>query len=111
MTFNTAASGWENRCAPLHRSGARLITEAGAFSRQAYMSLGLVGLKIRFWAIGLGLGELGSSLSISGLNLRLQISRIHSKEVSGSLAFGTRIFSSSGFRCGPKTESVYSLPP
>ena len=43
-----------------------------------------------------------------GLNLRLWISRIHSEEVSGSLAFGTCIFSSSGFRCGPQTESVYN---
>ena len=75
------------------------------------MGLGLVGLKTRFWANGLGLGELGSDLSVLGLNLKLRISHIHSEEVSDSLAFGTRIFSSSGFRCGPQTESVYSLPP
>ena len=68
------------------------------------MGLGLNGPKSWVLANGLGFNELGSDLSISGLNLRLRISRIHSEEVSGSLAFGTRIFSSLVFRCGPQTE-------
>ena len=68
------------------------------------MGLGLDGPKSWALGYGLGLGELGSDLSISGLNLRFRISRIYSEEVSGSLAFGTRIFSSSGFHLGPQTE-------
>ena len=70
------------------------------------MGLGLVGLKMDFWANGLDLGELGSDLSVLGLVLRLRISQIYSEKVSGFLAFETRIFSSSVFRCGPQTESV-----
>ena len=89
----------------------RLIIEAGASSSRACMGLGLNGPKSWVLAKGLGFNELGSDLSVLGLNLRLRISQIYSKEVSGSLAFGTHIFSSSGFRCGPQTESVYSLPP
>ena len=75
------------------RRGVRLIIEASASSSRACMGLGLNGPKS--WALvnGLGLGVLGSALSILGLNLRLRISRIYSKEVSGSLAFRTRIFS------------------
>ena len=87
----------------------RLINEAGSSSSQACM--GLVGFKMEFWANGLDLGELDSDLSVLGLDLRLRISQIHSVKVSGSLAFGTRIFSSLGFRCEPQTKSVYSLPP
>ena len=72
------------------------------------MGLGLNGLKNEFLANGLGLGELGLDLSVLGLNLRLRISRIYFEKVSGSLAFGTRIFSSLRFYCGPQTESVYN---
>ena len=32
------------------------------------------------------------------------------EEVLGSLAFRAHVFSSSGFRRGPQTESIYSLP-
>ena len=110
MALNAAASGWEKRRAP-HRSGVRLIVGAGASSSQACMGLGLVGLKMDFWTNGLDLGELGSDLSVLGLVLRLRISQIHSEEVFSSLAFETRIFSSSYFRCGPQTEHVYNMPP
>ena len=89
----------------------RLIIGAATSSCQAYISLGLVALKNWVSANGLGLGELDSYLNVLGLSLRFRISPIHSEEVSGSLAFETRIFSSSGFRCGPQTESVYILPP
>ena len=75
------------------------------------MGLGLNELKSWVLANGLGLGELGSDLSVLGLDLRLRISQIHSKEVSGFLAFIVHILSSSDFRCGPQTESFYSLPP
>ena len=34
-----------------------------------------------------------------------------SEKFRAFLAFKTHIFSSSGFRCGPQTESVYSLSP
>ena len=95
-----------------HRSGVRLIVEVGASSNRAYMGLGLDGPEsLGLRQFGLGLGELGSDLSVLGLNLRFRIFRIHFEEVSGFLAFVTRIFSLSDFRCGPQTESVYSLSP
>ena len=83
-----------------HRSGVRLIVEAGDSCSRICMGLGLNGPKSWALANGLGLNELGSGLSILGLVLRLRISRIYSEKVLSSLAFGTRIFSSSGFRCG-----------
>ena len=58
---------------------------------------------------GLGLGELGPNLSILGLDLKFRISQIHSEEISGFVAFEIRIFSSSGFHCGPQTKGVYSI--
>ena len=70
MAFNAAASGWEKRHAP-HRSGVSLIVEEGASSSRAYMGLGLNEPKSWVW---LGFNELGSDLSVSGLNLRLRIS-------------------------------------
>ena len=54
---------------------------------------------------------LGSSLSVLGLNLRFRISQIYSEEVLGSLAFRTRIFSSSGFHRGPQTERCLQFAP
>ena len=74
MTLNAAASAWMKRRAP-HRSGVRMIVEAGASSSWAYIGLdwdGPESLGLR--QFGLGLGELGSNLSVLGLNLRLRIS-------------------------------------
>ena len=62
------------------------------------MGLGLDGPE------SLGLSQFGLGLGELGLNLRLRISRIHFEEVSGSLTFGNRIFSSLDFRCGPQTD-------
>ena len=107
MALNVAASC--KRRAP-HRSGVRLIIETGASSSRACTGLGLNGPKSWVLIDGLGLGILGSDLGILGLVLRLRISQIHSEEISSFLAFGARIFSSSGFHCGPQTESVYSFP-
>ena len=59
----------------------------------------------------LGLGILGQDLRVSDLNLRFQTSRVHFEEVLGSFTFRVHILSSSGFRFGPQTESVYSLTP
>ena len=93
MALNAVTSGWTKRRAP-HRSGVRLIVEASASSSRACMGLGLDGPEsLGLRQFGLGLGELGSDLSVLGLNLTLWISRIHFEEVLGSLAFGTRIFS------------------
>ena len=83
----------------------RLIVEAGASSSRAYIGLGSDEAKsLSLRQFGLGLGELGSDLSVSGLNLRFRISRIYSEKVSGSLAFATRIFSLAGFRRGFQTN-------
>ena len=53
---------------------------------------GLGGPKNWILANGLGLGVLGSDLSVLGLDLRLHISQIYSEKVSGSLAFRVRYF-------------------
>ena len=92
-----------------HRSGVRLIVEARASSSRACMGLGLNGPKSWALGYGLGLGELGSDLSVLGLDLRLRISQINSEEILVSLAFKVHYFSSSDFCCGPQTESAYIL--
>ena len=84
----------------------------GRLFQPGCMGLGLN--ESKSWVLANGLGFKWARLRFEyflGLNLRFWISRIHSEEVSGSLAFGTRIFSSSGFRYGPQTESVYSFSP
>ena len=64
VALNVAASGWTKRRAP-HRSGVRLIVEAGAFSSQACMGLGLDGPEsLGLRQFRLGLGELGIYLSV-----------------------------------------------
>ena len=75
------------------------------------MGLGLDLNGPKSWVLTNGLGfRLG--LRYFGLRFeRFRVLGLTLKKFSGSLAFGTRIFSSSGFRCEPVTESTYSLPP
>ena len=57
------------------RRGVRLIVQAGASFSRACMGLGLDGPEsLGLRKFRLGLGELGSDLSVLGLNLRLRIS-------------------------------------
>ena len=70
-----------------------LIVEAGASSSRACTGLDLNGPKSWVLVDGLGLGVLGFDLGILGLVLSLRISQIHYEKISGSLAFGARIFS------------------
>ena len=53
-----------------HRSGVCLIVEASASSNQACMGLSLNGPKSWALGYGLGLGILGSDLSVLGLALK-----------------------------------------
>ena len=61
----------------------------------------LTGVGLGFECLGQALGFLSFDLAFWALGFILEKFRT-------SLAFRTRIFSSSGFRCGPQTDGVYN---